>query len=275
MTKMANERHIERKFWRGEPNTSTACTITSSIHIYLLLQVDQYLHRGKDSPPLLKGELEASIRSLKPDISPGVDNMTSELVKMEVKKLSRPLQLYARKFGNKRRADPVTGDTLTKKEESQAVPEWSAIQARSCSGLFLTVWNARLKNKSEEQAVFRAERGTVERIFNCRVFIEKHLQNQSNLFHIFIDFKKALIGQNIMASGTSSEDWISKGSYKSSKTSMTMRQARSSWATKWGFLPDNDSHQTWMPSLSNIFQPVSGDYYTGKPQWPQYFYLYR
>ena len=44
---------------------------------------------------------------------------------------------------------------------------------------------------SEEQAGFRAGRSTVEQIFNCRVLIEKHLQCQRDLFHNFIDFKKA------------------------------------------------------------------------------------
>ena len=44
---------------------------------------------------------------------------------------------------------------------------------------------------SEEQAGFRAGQSTVEQIFNCRVLIEKHLQHQRDLFHNFIDFKKA------------------------------------------------------------------------------------
>ena len=44
---------------------------------------------------------------------------------------------------------------------------------------------------SEEQAGFRAGWSTVEQIFNCRVLIEKHLQHQRDLFHNFIDFKKA------------------------------------------------------------------------------------
>ena len=54
----------------------------------------------------------------------------------------------------------------------------------------------RLKVKAEEllaedQAGFRLDRSTVEQIFNCPVIIEKHMRNQRNLFHNFIDFKKA------------------------------------------------------------------------------------
>ena len=54
----------------------------------------------------------------------------------------------------------------------------------------------RLKAKAEEllaeeRASFRPSRSTVEQIFNSRVIIEKHLQHQRNLFHNFLDFKKA------------------------------------------------------------------------------------
>ena len=40
---------------------------------------------------------------------------------------------------------------------------------------------------SEEQVGFRKGRSTIEKVFNCRNIIEKHL----DLFHNFIDFKKA------------------------------------------------------------------------------------
>ena len=44
---------------------------------------------------------------------------------------------------------------------------------------------------AEEQAGFRAGRTTTEQIFYLRVLCEKYLQHQQNLYHIFIDFKKA------------------------------------------------------------------------------------
>ena len=44
---------------------------------------------------------------------------------------------------------------------------------------------------SEEQAGFRPKRSTTEQIFNIRLLIEKHLQHQHDLYHNFIDFKKA------------------------------------------------------------------------------------
>ena len=44
---------------------------------------------------------------------------------------------------------------------------------------------------AEKQAGFRAGRSTTEQIFNLRILCEKYLQHQQNLYHVFIDFKKA------------------------------------------------------------------------------------
>ena len=54
----------------------------------------------------------------------------------------------------------------------------------------------RLKAKAEElladeQADFRPGRSTAEHIFNSQFITEKHLQRQRDVFHNFIDFKKA------------------------------------------------------------------------------------
>ena len=44
---------------------------------------------------------------------------------------------------------------------------------------------------AEEQAGFRASRSTTEQIFNLRILCEKYIQHQQDLYHVFIDFKKA------------------------------------------------------------------------------------
>ena len=44
---------------------------------------------------------------------------------------------------------------------------------------------------TEEQAGFRAGRSTKEQIFNLHILCEKYLQQQQDLYHVFIDFKKA------------------------------------------------------------------------------------
>ena len=47
---------------------------------------------------------------------------------------------------------------------------------------------------AEEQAGFRAGRSTTEQIFNLRFLYENYLQHQQDLYHVFIDLKKALDG---------------------------------------------------------------------------------
>ena len=44
---------------------------------------------------------------------------------------------------------------------------------------------------AEEQAGFRAGRSTTEQILNLRIICERYLQHQQDLYHVFIDFKKA------------------------------------------------------------------------------------
>ena len=44
---------------------------------------------------------------------------------------------------------------------------------------------------AEEQAGFGAGRSNTEQIFNLRILCERYLQLQEDLYHVFIDFKKA------------------------------------------------------------------------------------
>ena len=47
---------------------------------------------------------------------------------------------------------------------------------------------------AEEQAGFRAGRSITEQSFNLRILCEKYHQLQRDLYHVFIDFKKAFDG---------------------------------------------------------------------------------
>ena len=44
---------------------------------------------------------------------------------------------------------------------------------------------------TEEKASFTAGRSTTEQIFNLGILCEKYLQHQQDIYHVFIDFKKA------------------------------------------------------------------------------------
>ena len=48
-----------------------------------------------------------------------------------------------------------------------------------------------MKIIAEEQAGFRVGRSTTEQIFNLRLLCEKYSEHQQDLYHVFIDFKKA------------------------------------------------------------------------------------
>ena len=45
---------------------------------------------------------------------------------------------------------------------------------------------------AEEQAGFRAGKSPTEQILNLRIICEKYIQHQQDLYHVFLDFKKAI-----------------------------------------------------------------------------------
>ena len=87
--------------------------------------------------------------------------------------------------------------TLPKKGNLQLCQNYRTISLISHSSkVMLKVILNRLKPQAEEiiaeeQAGFRARRSTTEQILNLRILCEKYLQHQQNLYHVYIDFKKA------------------------------------------------------------------------------------
>ena len=87
--------------------------------------------------------------------------------------------------------------TLPKKGNLQLCQNYRTISLISHpSKVMLKIILNRLQPQTEEiiaewQAGFRDKRSTTELIFNLRILGEKYLQHQQNLYHVFIDFKKA------------------------------------------------------------------------------------
>ena len=87
--------------------------------------------------------------------------------------------------------------TLPKKDNLELCQNYRTISLISHSSkVMLKVNLNKLKPQAEEitaeeQAGFRAGRSTTEQIFNLRILCEKYLQHQQNLYHVFIDLKKA------------------------------------------------------------------------------------
>ena len=95
------------------------------------------------------------------------------------------------------RLDKVTDYPSPKKGNTRLCQNYRTISL-IChpSKVMLRVILNRLVNQAEqileeEQAGFRSQRSTTKQIFNLRLLVEKHLEHQKELYHNFIDFKKA------------------------------------------------------------------------------------
>ena len=150
---------------------------------------------------ILRGEVEEAIKTLKKGKSPGVDNVPAELVQAGGEVMATALTHICKKtYKTKKWPKPWTQSliiTLPKKGNLQQCNNYRTISLISHpSKVLLRVILNRLKPQAEqiiaeEQAGFRKGRSTIEQIFNLRVLCERMLQHKRELYHVFIDFKKA------------------------------------------------------------------------------------
>ena len=154
-----------------------------------------------DSPPILREEVEEAVKALKKGKSAGIDNIPGELVQAGGESMIDALHTICQKIWQ-------TGEwptqwtqslviTLPKKGNLQQCNNYRTISL-IChpSKVMLRIILNRLKPQAEaiiaeEQAGFRPGRSTTEQIFNLRILCERYLQHQQDLYHVFIDFKKA------------------------------------------------------------------------------------
>ena len=145
--------------------------------------------------------MEAAVKALKMGKSAGLDNIPAELVQAREESMSDILTSICNKI-RKTGERPTTWTqslviTLPKKGNLQLCQNYRTISLISHpSKVMLKIILNRLQPQAEEiiadkQAGFRAGRSTTEQIFNLRMLCEKYLQHQQNLYHVFIDFKKA------------------------------------------------------------------------------------
>ena len=136
---------------------------------------------------------QIAVASLKKEKSDGVDNIPAEQVQAGG-------EICNRIWRTGEWPTPWTQSliiTLPKKGNLKLCQNYRTISLISHSSkVMLKVILNRLKPQAEEiiaeeQAGFRAGRSTTEQIFNLRILCEKYLQHQQNLYHVFIDFKKA------------------------------------------------------------------------------------
>ena len=154
-----------------------------------------------DSDDILRDEVEAAIRDLKKDKSAGVDNIPGELIQAGGEEMVSILHKICNKIWKTgvwpKEWTQSLVITLPKKGNLQLCQNYRTISL-IChpSKVMLRIILNRLRPQAEkiiaeEQAGFRAGRSTTEQIFNLRIICEKYQDHQKDLFHIFIDFKKA------------------------------------------------------------------------------------
>ena len=145
--------------------------------------------------------MEAAVQSLKKGKSAGVNNIPAELVQAGREDIITALMTICNKIWQTAEwPTPRTQTlviTLPKKGNLQQSHNYRTISLISHpSKVMLKIILNRLKPQAEkiiaeEPAGFRAGRSTTEQIFNLRTLCEKYLQHQQDLYHVFIDFKKA------------------------------------------------------------------------------------
>ena len=151
--------------------------------------------------PILREEVEEAVKSLKKGKSAGVDNIPAELVQAGGESMITVLTAVCNKIWQTGEW-PTTWTqsliiTLPKKGNLQLCQNYRTISLIChASKVMLRILLNRLKPQSEkiiaeEQAGFRPGRSTTEQIFNLRILCERYLQHQQDLYHVFVDFKKA------------------------------------------------------------------------------------
>ena len=154
-----------------------------------------------DTSPILREEVEVAVKYLKGGKSPGNDNIPAELIMNGGEAMISALTIICNKIWKTGEwPTPWTKSmiiTLPKKGNLQICNNYRTINLISHpSKVMLKVLLNRLKPQAEEiiaeeQAGFRIGRSTIEQICNLRIICEKYLQHQQDLYHVFIDFKKA------------------------------------------------------------------------------------
>ena len=160
-----------------------------------------YESTDTESGDILREEVEEAVKMLKKGKSAGVDNIPGELVQAGGEDMISMLHRICNKIWK-------TGEwpkewtqslviTLPKKGNLQKCQNYRTISL-IChpSKVMLRIILNRLKPMAEkiiaeEQAGFRTGRSTTEQIFNLRLLCEKYSEHQEDLYHVFIDFKKA------------------------------------------------------------------------------------
>jgi hypothetical protein len=158
-------------------------------------------HRESQEPAITKEEIRKAIKSMKNSKSPGIDEITIEVIKAGGEPMTDMLEKIFIKVWNEEKSPKdwsrMLVNPIYKKGDKLDPANYRAISLISIPGkIFLKVLLYRMQNIIEEstkesQYGFRPDRGTVDAIFIVRQVMEKAKERKVTLHYNFIDFKAA------------------------------------------------------------------------------------
>ena len=146
-------------------------------------------------------EIEWAIKNLKKEKSPGIDNITAEMIQASGEAGIKVYYEMCKKIWN-------TGKWPTDWKRAVFIPIPKKVDTQDCSNyhtislishaskILLKIIMKRIEDKLESeinktQAGFRRDRGTRDHIFNLKIIIEKCREFNRDLYICFIDYSKA------------------------------------------------------------------------------------
>ena len=159
------------------------------------------MNNNEESLPILESEVRNAILTLKNGKSPDPDNIPGELLKHGGESLIKIFTTICQQiWKTKKWPDQWTKSLIIpipKKGDSRKCSNYCTLSLiPHASKILLRIILNRLNPQAEtilaeEQAGFRKSRSTIEQILNGRILMEKHIENNKDVYHNFIDFKKA------------------------------------------------------------------------------------
>ena len=150
---------------------------------------------------ILKSEVIHAIKSLKNGKSPGIDNVPSELLKGGGEALNDIITKLCQKvwstnqwpdFIVKLSNYPYSKERRSKKMLKLSYYNYYQPYKQNSPENYLEQINSTSrKYSSGRTSRFRKNRSTTEQILSCRLIMEKHINQQRQVYHNVIDYKKS------------------------------------------------------------------------------------
>jgi len=157
--------------------------------------------RNDEEEDILEAEVEKAIKRLKNNKSPGVDGITSEMIKVGGQRLLKEIhgmcnQIWRGESTPEEWIQSVLV-TIPKKGDLKDCRNYRTIALMSHVGkILMMILLERLRAQTEEhladeQAGFRKDRNTIQQILMLRLIAEKAKRKGRVVYNCFIDFEKA------------------------------------------------------------------------------------